>query len=303
MLKSLSGGDTVPGEFKGRDSFDFVNAAKIIIATNALPETTDKTEGFYRRWMIIDFCNKFSEGKDVIDEIPQWEYENLALKSIGILRNLLNEGKFHNEGSVSDRAAKYEAKSNPLNKFIDDNCTHDINEKIPYWFLYERYIDHCKDAGHRVVTKKEFTTKLKNIGFETKQSKFNRELVRQYRNSESEEDFEPSNWLAIFGIAWDWGRQGSQSRQGAHSISPIGEQSEYMSTSSTSTTSQQNVDKISLHAHKFEQLNGAINHTNLVDATHTISGWIKVKPSEVRQVLEKLCKLSSILDEDNAESL
>jgi len=70
-LKMLSGGDVVPGEYKGKGIFHFVNTAKIIIATNALPETTDKTEGFYRRWMIIDFCNKFEEGRDVINEIPE----------------------------------------------------------------------------------------------------------------------------------------------------------------------------------------------------------------------------------------
>jgi len=42
MLKALTGGDTISGEFKGKDPFDFVNTAKIVIATNGLPVTTDR---------------------------------------------------------------------------------------------------------------------------------------------------------------------------------------------------------------------------------------------------------------------
>ncbi len=57
QLKALSGGDTIPGEYKHGKEFDFVNTAKIIVATNSLPETVDKTRGFYARWIIIRFEN------------------------------------------------------------------------------------------------------------------------------------------------------------------------------------------------------------------------------------------------------
>lgn len=236
MLKSMSGGDTVPGEFKGRDSFDFVNSAKIIIATNALPETTDKTEGFYRRWMIIDFCNRFSEGKDVIDEIPEWEYENLAFKSIRILNELLKNGTFTNEGSVADRTARYEAKSNPLNKFIEDSCILDVNEMMPYWYLYDRYSEHCDDAGHRKLTKKEFSQKLKNLGYDTKQARFKKEVSAIYKNCEPDEMEESPNWQAVLGIGWDFCRQCSPCRPPFTPFPPIENRVGSSSTSSTSST-------------------------------------------------------------------
>lgn len=292
MLKSMSGGDTVPGEFKGRDSFDFVNTAKIIIATNALPETTDKTDGFYRRWMIVDFANKFEEGKDVIDEIPSWEYENLATKSMKLLRNLLDVGKFYKEGTISERAAKYEAKSNPINKFIEDNCIQDVNEKMPYWYLYDRYIEHCDVAGHRKVTKKEFTSKLKNIGFELKQARFNKYLAAMYKNCDSSEINEQPNWMAIIGIGWESCSQCSQCRSKIHSLSPIGNRSEVSSTSSTSSTNDLIISKISADVKRFELEFGIINKSNLVDATHMIAHWSKIKPSDVQPVIEKLCKIA-----------
>ena len=45
-LKKLSGGDLIGFEYKNKDHFEDINYAKIIIATNNLPTTTDKTIGF-----------------------------------------------------------------------------------------------------------------------------------------------------------------------------------------------------------------------------------------------------------------
>lgn len=203
-LKSLSGGDVVPGEFKGKDSFDFVNTAKIVIATNALPDTTDKTDGFYRRWLIIDFCNKFPEGRDIINEIPEYEYENLANKCVHILSDLLSSGKFANEGSVSDRAAIYEAKSNPLSKFIEDNCIIDINSTIPHWYLKEKYQEHCQTYGYRIINKNEFNALIKTAYTIEPQHKFTSAEADMYRTTP---DNKPANWQAISGIGWNFDKE------------------------------------------------------------------------------------------------
>jgi len=130
----------------------------------------------------------------------------LCHKCTKLLPELLERGSFHNEGTVSERAARYEAKSNPINKFIEDNCISDVNEKIPYWFLYDKYIEHCNEAGHRMVTKKEFTNKLKSSGFEAKQSRFNKDLAAMYKDCDSNEITDQPNWMAIFGISWDFRR-------------------------------------------------------------------------------------------------
>jgi phage/plasmid-associated DNA primase len=49
-LEALSGGDLLSCEFKGRDSFNFVNTAKIITAMNELPKKIGGSYEFYRRW-------------------------------------------------------------------------------------------------------------------------------------------------------------------------------------------------------------------------------------------------------------
>ncbi len=76
ILKKLTGGDVIGFEYKNKNPFEDHNYAKIIIATNNLPTTTDKTIGFYRRWCIIDFPNSFSEKKDILKDITEEEYNN-----------------------------------------------------------------------------------------------------------------------------------------------------------------------------------------------------------------------------------
>jgi len=43
---------------------------------------------FYRRWTIIDFPNQFTEKKDILKDIPEIEFNNLATKCVVILKNL-----------------------------------------------------------------------------------------------------------------------------------------------------------------------------------------------------------------------
>jgi len=69
------------------------------------------TEGFYRRWTIIDFPNKFSEKKDILKGIPEAEYNNLANKSIKKLQKLLREREFTNEQSIEERNYLFQSQS------------------------------------------------------------------------------------------------------------------------------------------------------------------------------------------------
>ncbi|MBY9021986.1 MAG: hypothetical protein KGD67_13100, partial [Candidatus Lokiarchaeota archaeon] len=100
ILKKLSGGDLIGFEYKNKNPFEEHNYAKIIIATNNLPTTTDKTIGFYRRWLILDFPNQFSEKKNILEDIPEEEYQSLAVKCLGILKDLISKREFHNEGDI-----------------------------------------------------------------------------------------------------------------------------------------------------------------------------------------------------------
>jgi P4 family phage/plasmid primase-like protien len=166
ILKKLTGGDLIGFEYKNKDPFEEHNYCKIIIATNNLPSTTDKSDGFYRRWLIIDFPNQFSEKKDILVDIPEEEYESLALKSCIILKELLERRNFTKEGSIEDKKEKYEAKSNFLEKFIKDMTIENLNGYITKAEFYRNFGAWCKENRHREMSETSVGMNLKKLGYE-----------------------------------------------------------------------------------------------------------------------------------------
>ena len=175
ILKKLTGGDLIGFEYKNKTPFEDNNYAKILIATNNLPETTDKTLGFYRRWCIIDFPNQFSEQKDILDDIPEEEYESLALKSCSLLHDLLKNRKFYNEGDVEERMKKYEEKSNPFDKFINDRCDltdpngdiwkFEFEKEFKAWCKNNRFREHSQKIIAKEMQERSIGTAQKTTPF------------------------------------------------------------------------------------------------------------------------------------------
>ena len=161
QIKALSGGDEISTEIKGGSHIDFENTAKIVIATNSVPETTDKTRGNFSRWIILNFPNEFDKGVPVIDSIPEEEYENLCKKCLTYLKPLLDKGAFDKEGSVEDRAKKYEETSNPVTKFISEMCVEGWNEKEVAFHFEEEYTKWCEAKRFRVPRKRALRKLLK----------------------------------------------------------------------------------------------------------------------------------------------
>lgn len=181
LLKKLSGGDTIGFEFKGSTLFEDYNYAKIIISTNNLPETTDKTNGFYRRWLIVDFPNQFTEKKDILSEIPEQEYSNLSSKCLNILKKLLKNREFTNGGTIGDRQKRYEDRSNPFDKFFKENVIDgegyitkvDFESKLKIWCIK----NHFRTLGERTIS-----NKMKDLNIFDERIMINGKKIRVWSN-------------------------------------------------------------------------------------------------------------------------
>ena len=167
LLKKLSGGDLIGFEYKGKNPFEEKNYAKILIATNNLPATTDKTVGFYRRWMIIDFPNQFTETKDILADIPDEEYNSLALRCCVTLKSLMEKRAFTNEGTIDDRMKKYEDKSNFLEQFLKTYTIEDGEGYISKSDFYKKFIGWCKENRHREMAENTVGLAMKKLGVDS----------------------------------------------------------------------------------------------------------------------------------------
>ena len=166
IIKKLTGGDKVGFEMKNKMPFDDYNYAKMLIASNSLPTTQDTSEGFFRRWLIIDFANEFEDiGREVWKDVPEREYRNLARKVINILPGLLEKGKFTSQGSIQERKIKYIEHSNPIKIFIEENCKIGFENYAKYNEMYTKYVNWLTANKKRRVKLREFKTALEDEGF------------------------------------------------------------------------------------------------------------------------------------------
>jgi len=193
LLKKLVGQDLIGFEAKNKQPFDDYNYAKIIIASNSLPTSYDTSDGFYRRWLILNFPNKFKEGRDIIGEINDEEFRNLSRKVLKILPKLIKKGEIFNQGSVEERKRRYIENSNPLTIFLEKYCVEDVDSYISYSKLYSNYVDYLKYKNQRIVSKKEFSKVLDEEGIEKKRTTFddiNDTYVLGYKLKEELLDFD-----------------------------------------------------------------------------------------------------------------
>lgn len=166
IIKKLTGGDLIGFEYKNKTPFEETCYAKLLISTNTLPPTADKSDGFYIRWIIVPFVNKFDEKIEVLNTIPEEEYRNLGLKCLRILQKLLIERHFSEEGDLDHKIKKYEELSNPVDKFFESYVELDglgqigkgeFRSKINGWLLEHR---------HRAISDISINRKMQSLGVE-----------------------------------------------------------------------------------------------------------------------------------------
>jgi P4 family phage/plasmid primase-like protien len=168
MLKKLTGGDLIKFEKKNSDPFDAYNYAKIIISTNNLPPSADQSDGYYSRWVIIDFLKQYPETMNILSTIPEYEYRNLARKITKLLPRLLEEHGFTHQGDIEQRRKRYLERSNPLLHFLEEFYVQEVEATETYTAIYTHYAHWLKTTNRRVPSQKVFSQLLSSEGFEIK---------------------------------------------------------------------------------------------------------------------------------------
>ena len=166
QLKKLGGEDKISFQFKGKTPFTDDNTATCMCLTNSMPITPDKTQGFYRKWLIIDFLNQFKEiDSGLINTIPDVEFENLAKKCLRILKELYDKPHFVNEGDFDERAERYEERSNPVMKFVESRCIETEGNMISLRNFTNYCNNYLKEKHLRILNSKQIGRILRDEGF------------------------------------------------------------------------------------------------------------------------------------------
>ena len=165
-LKKLFSGNAIMVERKGERPYMIEPYATHIYSCNAIPRSFDKSEGFYRRWLLIPFNARFSrEDEDYDPMIADKISEPRALSyllNIGIrgAQRLIKNGHFTEPQSVIDALEAYKADNSTVLSWIEDTeLNEDYFLETPRDVTYSEFADWCKVSGIKsgnVTGKKTF---------------------------------------------------------------------------------------------------------------------------------------------------
>lgn len=164
LFKALTGEDLVTAEKKFKGAFNFRNYAKFIFSANALPRSPDKTYAFYRRWIIINFPNTFTDlecNENLIQELttPE-ELSGLFNWAIIGLQRLIRQGDFSYGKSVEEVAEQYELLSDPMYAFVKEFIRPQPGGAILKDDLYEKYVNWARQKKLSIIPKNMLTKDL-----------------------------------------------------------------------------------------------------------------------------------------------
>jgi putative DNA primase/helicase len=165
MFKALVGEDFITAERKGKDPFTFQSYARLLFSCNTIPRNYgDKSEGFYRRLIIIPFAGKRlpEEKKDVemLDKF-QAEADGIFMFALeGLKRLIANKFRFSETKNTNAELHKYRVDSNSVLSFVEEYCTVAPDAEVERTELFNRYRDYCKDSNLQPVSQKTFNKEL-----------------------------------------------------------------------------------------------------------------------------------------------
>ncbi len=162
-LKQFTSGELMSFNRKYRDPIEANATARLVFATNKIPRFSDKTEGVYRRLIILPCDRQIRE-----HERDQHLAEKLQQELPGILNWALRGLIALNKQGGFTRAAKSEAaledhrsSSDPERKFLHEECC--AGGSIETVTLFRRYQAWCRDHGNTPVNDTEFGRVVKIV--------------------------------------------------------------------------------------------------------------------------------------------
>lgn len=164
IFKVVTGEDYLMAEKKNKNPFKFKPFARLVFSCNELPRNyVDRTEGFYRRLIIVPFNRQIEKSK--IDKALKYKFQrekegilNWALE--GLKRLYENNFEF-SENELTDGVKKeYKRENNNVISFVEECCELDGLFSCSRIEIYEAYKEFCVEAVLKALSQIKFNKEL-----------------------------------------------------------------------------------------------------------------------------------------------
>jgi P4 family phage/plasmid primase-like protien len=162
-FKSITGGDSIRGEKKGKDAFKFRYEGMVAIASNDPIFLGDSSYGLSRRLITIPFKYQvpIDERRDLEAEftadLPAFTSYLLSLDRDWVKSILMGSNKV---ASVRETEWDMTTRTDSIAGFYDDSLIFDATAKTSTSLMYKAYQDYCKESGLSAKSIHKFTPEL-----------------------------------------------------------------------------------------------------------------------------------------------
>lgn len=180
VWKSAITGGRIDVERKGRDGHGIYPRAGHLYAGNRLPPVVKANDGFWRRWLVIEYDRQFSgtsQDRPVMFEL-MGEMDRIIAFAIAAFVDTGGHGGRGYTTPACHRVAmgEWSDVSDSVGAFSRE-CLQVVDPDVPKvnWTkrstVYKEYRDWCEEGGRRAVSAHEWGSRMRSMGFEVVQSR------------------------------------------------------------------------------------------------------------------------------------
>jgi len=170
-LKAFVSGDRMTFERKGKDAFSARPTARLVLSTNNTPRFSDKSEGVWRRLLLVPFTRQVPLGERVagMDKPEFWmntgEAPGILNWALEGLRRLQKNGmRFTEPAACRAAVQEHRVDSDPCRAFLEEHYVADPNGKpLLTAELCSKYRDWCEENGFKTVGSNNFSRQVKRV--------------------------------------------------------------------------------------------------------------------------------------------
>jgi putative DNA primase/helicase len=169
IFKAITGGDIITAEYKYHDSFEFIPFARLVFSANHLPRSSDGSQAFFDRWVVIPLRRSF---RGTAQEIPRAELDarladpqelsGVLNKALAVLPRLRQQG-FTVSASMRQAAEEFRQITDPLAVWLERRTLEHPDAMVSKDALFRAYNQDCDRASHPWMSKNAFGRALARL--------------------------------------------------------------------------------------------------------------------------------------------
>lgn len=161
-LKDFTGGGAMSFDRKGIEPIECIPTAKLMLSWNTRPRFRDRSQGLWRRMLLVPFDRKVHESEKIAGmATPDWwirqgEASGILLWAIRGLYRLRRRGYFIHPKASLEAIGDYQKEANPALEFFEDHVERAIGTHVKSDWLYRVYNHWCEKSGIKPLGNRQF---------------------------------------------------------------------------------------------------------------------------------------------------